>query len=65
LSNIKFLNETKEPKVSELGGKAYSLAVLINNGFNVPKGFIIISDAFFMFLKNNNLIGIIVKILGD
>jgi len=52
---IKFLNEIKEPKVSELGGKGYSLAVLMNNGFNVPKGFVVTSEAFFKFLEENNL----------
>jgi len=52
---IKFLNEIRETKVSELGGKGYSLSVLMNNGFNVPKGFAIISKAFFEFLKENNL----------
>jgi len=55
VSMVKFLNEIDEPKVSELGGKGYSLAVLINNGFNVPKGFVIISDAFFECLRQNNL----------
>lgn len=55
MSTVKFLNEIKEPKVSELGGKGYSLAVLINHGFNVPKGFVIVSDVFFEYLKQNNL----------
>ena len=54
---VKFLNEINEPKVSELGGKGYSLAVLINNGFNVPKGFVITSEVFFKFLRFNNLMG--------
>ncbi|MCK4339797.1 MAG: PEP/pyruvate-binding domain-containing protein [Candidatus Cloacimonetes bacterium] len=52
---IKFLNKIKDPKVSELGGKGYSLVVLINNGFNVPKGFVITSEVFFKFLEDNNL----------
>jgi pyruvate,water dikinase len=55
MNMMMFLEEIKEPKVSELGGKGYSLAVLINNGFNVPQGFVITSDAFFKFLKANNL----------
>ena len=53
---IKFLNEIKEPKVSELGGKGYSLVALINNGFKVPNGFILPSEGFFKFLRENNLI---------
>jgi pyruvate,water dikinase len=52
---VKFLKEIEEPKVSELGGKGYSLAILMKNGFNVPKGFIITSQAFFRFLENNRL----------
>jgi pyruvate,water dikinase len=57
MSVVKFLNEINEPKVSELGGKGYSLAVLINNGFNVPKGFVITSEVFFRFLRFNDLMG--------
>ncbi|MEM3905510.1 MAG: hypothetical protein QXZ17_01370 [Nitrososphaerota archaeon] len=34
---VRFLSEVKEPKISELGGKGYSLVILMNNGFNVPK----------------------------
>jgi len=52
---VKFLSEIRNPKVSELGGKGHSLAVLMNNRFNVPKGFVITSEAFFKFLKDNNL----------
>jgi len=62
---IKFLNEIKEPKVSELGGKGYSLAVLMNNGFNVPKGFVITSEAFFKFLKENNLMEVTEKLTSE
>lgn len=52
---VKSLREIREPKrVSELGGKGYSLVILTNKGFNVPKGFIITSQAFFQFLKHNN-----------
>ena len=50
---VKFLSEIKEPKVRELGGKGYSLAILMNNGFNVPKGFVVVSQAFFDYLKYN------------
>lgn len=35
---IKFLNEIKEPKVSELGGKGYSLTMLINTDSMFQKG---------------------------
>lgn len=55
MSLVKLLTELKEPKISEVGGKGYSLAVLINNGLNVPKGFVIISGIFFEYLRRNNL----------
>jgi pyruvate,water dikinase len=62
---VKFLDEIKEPKVSELGGKGYSLAVLTNNGFNVPRGFILISEAFFEYLKKNNMIEKVRKLSSE
>jgi pyruvate,water dikinase len=61
----KILNEIKEPIVSELGGKGYSLVILINNRFNVPKGFVITSEAFFKFLKDNNLTARIKKLSSE
>lgn len=62
---VKFLDEIKESKISELGGKGYSLAVLMNNGFNVPKGFVIISEVFFKFLKYNDLMERIKKLSSE
>ena len=56
LREIKSLAELKDPKISEVGGKAYSLAILIDKGFNVPHGFVITSKMFFKFLKANNLV---------
>jgi len=62
---VKFLNEIKEPKISELGGKGYSLAILTKNGFNVPKGFVIVSTGFFEYLKANNLMNMIKKLTSE
>lgn len=62
---IKSLTELKDPKISEVGGKGYSLAVLINNGFNVPQGFVITSDVFFDILKYNNLIERTEKLVSE
>lgn len=61
----KTLSEIREPKISELGGKGYSLAVLINNGFNVPKGFVINSETFFDFLRDNNIMKITEKLASE
>jgi pyruvate,water dikinase len=51
--------------VKEVGGKGYSLSVLIKNNLDVPKGFVIISDTFFRFLKRNNLIEKIEKLIFE
>ena len=51
--------------VRELGGKGYSLGVLIKNNFDVPKGFVIISKAFFNFLKYNDLTKKIEKLTSE
>jgi len=59
---VKLLSKIDQPKISELGGKGYSLSILINNGFNVPKGLVISSDTFFAYLKQNNLMERIEKL---
>lgn len=65
MSMAKVLSEIKEPRISDLGGKGYSLAVLFNNRFSVPRGFVIISDAFFKFLRDNNLAKKIEKLVSE
>ena len=62
MSEVELLSTVSEPKIIELGGKAYSLIVLMKNGFNVPTGFVIKAEAFFSspktirkFLKTLNL----------
>jgi len=62
---VSFLKEIKGPKISELGGKGYSLVILMKNEFNVPKGFIIISQAFFKFLEDNKLTEKIEKLSSE
>jgi len=46
----------------EAGGKGHSLGILINNGFNVPMGFLITSTAFFQFLDYNGTLSEIKKL---
>ena len=65
MNTVKSLTEIKEPNVSELGGKGYSLAILINNDFNVPKGFVIVSKTFIKFLRYNNLLEKIEKLISE
>jgi pyruvate,water dikinase len=59
---VKFLEEIEEPKLLELGGKGYSLAVLVSKGFNVPRGFVILSEAFFDYLRQNNMMEMMRKL---
>lgn len=41
--------------IAEVGGKGYSLTILGERDLNVPKGFVITSEAFFEYLKRNSL----------
>lgn len=65
MSRVKFLSEVKQPNVSKLGGKGCSLAILTKNGFNVPKGFVIVSTVFFEYLEANNLISKIERLSSE
>jgi pyruvate,water dikinase len=62
---VKFLDEIEEPKFSELGGKGYCLAILSVSGFNIPRGFIILSQAFFEHLKQNKLMERVQKLASE
>lgn len=53
------------PEREFVGGKAASLLRLINNGFPVPKGFVVSTQAFKLFAHINNLSGIISKMTCD
>jgi phosphoenolpyruvate synthase/pyruvate phosphate dikinase len=61
-----FVTELKNDfPVSEIGGKAHSLSVLLSRGFNVPSGFVITSSAFFDFLKRNGLLEEIQRLASE
>ncbi len=51
--------------VNEVGGKGYSLGVLAKNDFDIPKGFVIVSKAFFRSLKYNGLTEKIEKLTSE
>ena len=44
-----------EENYQTTGNKAYNLAKLIQNNFNVPNGFVIKTNAYELFLEYNNL----------
>ncbi|HCC04344.1 MAG TPA: hypothetical protein DEP51_05790 [Clostridiales bacterium] len=51
--NIKFLKDINTHDL--VGGKGLNLAKMYQNGFNIPNGFVITSDVFIDFLKQNNV----------
>ena len=53
------LKNIKQRDEIELGGKAVNLGKLIQNDFPVPEGFVITTEAYSLFLKNNNLVELI------
>jgi len=53
------LKNAGQRDVIELGGKAVNLGKLIQNDFPVPKGFVVTTEAYSLFLKNNNLVELI------
>ena len=63
--NIKFFKDINER--DKAGGKGQSLAKLSQNGFNVPDGFVILSNEFDRFIKENSIgdeIGTLIKKLN-
>ena len=42
--------------VSIVGGKGANLGEMVYAGINVPEGFVVTSDAYRLFLKENNLV---------
>ena len=56
LQNIKWFREISAKDAAIAGSKGCHLGELSNEGFNVPPGFIITTQAYFNFLKQNALI---------
>jgi len=59
------LDGIKDLTIRELGGKGYSLAILLDNSFNIPEGFVVTSQAFFEFLEHNNSLGMISDLASE
>ena len=51
--------------VSIVGGKGANLGEMVNAGINVPEGFVVTSDAYRLFLKENNLVDTFEQILSE
>lgn len=63
MMNIKFFENINEN--DNVGGKGLSLVKMYKNKFNVPNGYIIMSDVFDNFLKENNVKNQIQKIIDN
>lgn len=61
--NIKFFEDITQS--DGVGGKGLSLAKMYKNGFNVPNGYVIISDVFDKFLNENKIKEKIYKIISS
>ena len=57
--------ETKKATLENVGGKGMNLSRLSRLGFNVPKGFLIITDAYNLFVKENKLQTLINDVLEE
>lgn len=49
------LNNISKKDRDKVGGKATNLGELIKNGFTIPKGFVLTTQGYSLFLKQNNL----------
>lgn len=65
MSVVKWLGETDKGDIALVGGKGNSLVVLINGGFHVPRGFVVVSDSFFRFLTHNGLAQTVEKLVDE
>ncbi len=59
------LDKTDKSSVSLAGGKAANLGEMMSIRLPVPKGFVVTTDSYTSFIRDNNLHGKIEKILGE
>ena len=55
MKNILWFREISMADVAAVGGKGASLGEMENNGFRVPTGFVITSEAYFKFLDDSGI----------
>lgn len=60
---IKWFKDIKESDFGLVGGKGYNLSKMFNRGLKVPNGFVITSEAYDVYVEENNLGPHIVEIL--
>lgn len=64
LPNILFFKDIRKDDTNLVGGKGANLGEMVNAGFTVPNGFAVTVNAYDIFLKENNLIDKIYKLLS-
>lgn len=64
LPNILFFKDIRKDDTNLVGGKGANLGEMVNAGFTVPNGFAVTINAYDIFLKENNLIDKIYKLLS-
>ncbi|MGL5414122.1 MAG: phosphoenolpyruvate synthase [Clostridium sp.] len=55
MKNIVKFNEVNKEDISLVGGKGANLGEMINNGFNVPEGFILTTEFYKKFIEYNKI----------
>ena len=55
MKNILWFSELTKKNLAEAGGKGANLGEMYHNGFPIPNGFVVSSEAYFKHLDNNNL----------
>lgn len=62
--NIVHFTDFEKNRIELVGGKGYHLINLHSKKFNVPRGFVVSTNAFFSFLENNDIRDSIYKIIS-
>lgn len=55
MQNILWFNQIRANDIDQVGGKGANLGEMYNNDIPVPNGFVVTSEAYFQFIKENRL----------
>jgi pyruvate,water dikinase len=64
MKNVMWFKELSKKSLAEAGGKGANLGEMMQNGFPIPNGFVVTSEAYYKHLEANGLIEPIKRILG-
>ena len=63
MKNIMWFKELSRKSLAEAGGKGANLGEMMQNGFPIPNGFVVTSEAYWKHLEANGLVNPITRIL--